>query len=64
MKRQFLTIRAFCDAYGVGRTTTYELINAGKLRRIKVGSRTLIPGEDAEAWKAGLLQVQADEAAT
>ncbi len=29
-------------ALGIGRTTTYRLIDSGKLERVKIGSRTLI----------------------
>lgn len=53
MKR-FLSIRAFCDAYGVGRTRTYDLIAAGKLQAVKNGPRTMIDAESAEQWAASL----------
>jgi hypothetical protein len=53
MKR-FLSIRAFCDAYCVGRTRTYELIAAGKLQAVKNGPRTMIDVESAEQWAASL----------
>ena len=53
MKR-LLSIRSFCDAYGVGRTRTYDLIAAGKLRAVKNGPRTMIDVESAEAWAASL----------
>ena len=33
-------------ALGVGRSTVYKLLNAGSLRRIKLGSRTLISYQD------------------
>ena len=47
-KRAF-RIDEFCAAYGLGRTTTYELIKAGKLRSILVGGRRLIHKDAAEA---------------
>lgn len=53
MKR-FISIRAFCDAYGVGRTRTYDLIAAGKLQAVKNGPRTMIDVESAEQWAASL----------
>jgi hypothetical protein len=53
MKR-FISIRAFCDAYGVGRTRTYDLIAAGRLQAVKNGPRTMIDAESAEAWAASL----------
>ena len=53
MKR-FISIRGFCDAYGVGRTRTYDLIAAGKLQAVKNGPRTMIDVDSAEAWAASL----------
>jgi len=40
------TVPVACQRLGVGRTTIYELIKAGELRTLKIGSRTLIPDED------------------
>ena len=45
-----LTITNFCDLYDLSRTTAYDLIIAGKLDGRKVGKRTLISRESAEAW--------------
>ena len=52
-------IREFCRRYGIGRTVAYKEISAGRLRAVKVGRRTLITQEAAEAWLAMLPQVQA-----
>jgi excisionase family DNA binding protein len=52
-KRAF-SIPEFCLLYGVCRTTVYEEIRAGRLRAVKVGRRTLILVDDAEAWLAAL----------
>ena len=62
MQKKMLTIRDFGASYGPSRTRTYELFQQGKLRRVKFGTRTYIPIEDAEAWRDELLQAQADEA--
>ena len=35
--------------YGLGRTKTYDLIKAGKLRTVLVGGRRLVPKDAAEA---------------
>ena len=43
-------IEEFCRRYGVGRTTAYAEMKAGRLRRRKVGRRSIIAEEDAEAW--------------
>ena len=37
-----LTIRDTSKAAGFGKTTTYKLINEGKLSSIKIGRRTLV----------------------
>jgi hypothetical protein len=43
-------IEEFCGRYSVGRTTAYAEMKAGRLRRRKVGKRSIIAQEDAEAW--------------
>ena len=45
--------------FGVGRTTVYSEINAGRLRARKVGSRTLIATGDAENWLQSLPLIEA-----
>lgn len=52
-KRAF-TVEEFMASYGLGRTTTYEEINAGRLKALKLGRKTLIPRDSADAWLAGL----------
>lgn len=37
------TINGSCRRLGIGRTLMYDLIKQGKLRSIKLGTRTLIP---------------------
>jgi len=37
-----VTIDGAKQALGIGHTKLYELINAGKLRTVKVGRRTLV----------------------
>jgi excisionase family DNA binding protein len=43
-----LTIREALRATGIGKTTLYKLIDDGKVRRVKVGKRTLIVFEDLQ----------------
>lgn len=52
-----LSIEEFSTCYGVGRSTTYEEIKAGRLRARKVGKRTVIGVEDAEKWLSDLPSV-------
>ena len=47
-----LTIEQFSAEYGPGFTRVYEMMGSGELAAIKVGKRTLIRREDAEAWLA------------
>lgn len=56
LEKRLLSVKDFSRLYGPGRSSTYELIATGELRRVKVGTRTFIPTEDAEAWRARLLE--------
>ena len=51
------TVKQFCADYSVGKTLTYAEINAGRLRAVKVGFKTLILHEDSEAWARSLPEV-------
>ncbi|MEP6967566.1 MAG: helix-turn-helix domain-containing protein [Pseudomonadota bacterium] len=42
-------VKDFCRIYGVSRSTTYNLIAAGKLRSVRIAGRRLIPTDAAEA---------------
>ena len=52
--REFYTIALFCRRYCIGKTATYQLINAGRVKAVKHGVRTLIPRVSAEAWAHSL----------
>jgi len=51
---RLLSIDLFVARYGIGKTTVYRLIAAGKLRALKVGTRTVIPEDAAEQWLENL----------
>ena len=53
-QRAAYSIREFCGRYGIGRSATYEEIRSGRLAAVKVGGRTLIMKEAAEAWARSL----------
>jgi hypothetical protein len=57
-----MSIADFCRRYGVGRTTAYEEIRAGRLRARKCGKRTAIGDRDAEDWWLHLPVVAPDTA--
>jgi hypothetical protein len=54
--RRTHTIAEFCRRYSVGRTLAYAEMKAGRLRFCKVGRRTLIRVDDAEAWSISTRQ--------
>ena len=43
-------IKSFCKAFNVSRSFAYEEMKVGRLRRVKVGRRTLIPRPYALEW--------------
>ena len=49
-----LGISEAARAAGVGRSTVFEEINAGRLKARKAGRRTLILRDDLAAWLANL----------
>ena len=61
-----MSIRDFGRSYGIGHTKIYEEINAGRLRALKVGKRTLISADAAEDWLNALpvIYEAVDEAAS
>lgn len=49
-RQRAMSIARFSEDYGIGRTKVYEELNSGQLRGRKIGTRTLISEDDAEAW--------------
>ena len=49
-RQRAMSIAAFCERYGPGRTKAYEEIRSGRLRARKMGKRTIITEDDAEDW--------------
>ena len=50
-EQRLLSIKDFGRQFGPGKSTTYELIHSGELEIVKVGTRSFIPVEIAEAWR-------------
>jgi DNA binding domain, excisionase family len=50
------TIPDACAAIGVSRSMLYELIGAGEIRTIKIGTRTLVPASELAAFVERKLQ--------
>jgi excisionase family DNA binding protein len=47
--RRALSVKDFCAAYSLSRTTVYELIRDGKLPDVRIGAKRIIPVDAAEA---------------
>ncbi|MBW8296182.1 helix-turn-helix domain-containing protein [Sphingopyxis sp.] len=47
------TISEFCQISGLGRTTVYMHINAGRLKTRMVGGRRLIPADSGRQFLLG-----------
>jgi excisionase family DNA binding protein len=45
-----ISVEEAAKALGVNRSTTYELLAAGELPRVKVGRRTLVPVRALSVW--------------
>lgn len=44
------SIAEFCQLVSLGRSKVYEELKSGRLGKVKVGRRTLIPASEAMAW--------------
>lgn len=53
-EKRVLSVDEFGAMYGYGRTTTYELLNKGRIQAVKDGRKTLILRDSAEAFIASL----------
>ena len=47
---ELFTIPEFCAAANIGRTNAYRLINAGQLKAVKIGKKTLISRASLQEW--------------
>jgi excisionase family DNA binding protein len=45
-----MTVAEFCDWAKIGKTFLYGEANAGRLKLHKIGAKTIIKRENAEAW--------------
>ena len=44
------SVAEFCQLVSLGRSLVYEELKSGRLGKVKVGRRTLIPATEAMAW--------------
>jgi len=45
-----LTVNAFCEALSIGRTLFYERVRLGEIKVVKIGTRTLVPIGEVQAF--------------
>lgn len=57
-----LTIRAFCEEYGLSRSTAYRLHHRGEVPHVHIGRAVRIRREDAERWYESLVDEANDNA--
>lgn len=48
------SVAEFCQLVSLGRSRVYEELKSGRLGKVKVGRRTLIPASEAMAWLSRL----------
>lgn len=56
-----ITVRIFCEEYGVSRSTAYRLRDRGEVPHVKIGRSTRIRREDAERWYQSLVDSAAND---
>lgn len=54
MDEKTFTVNQFIDTFKVGRTTTYQEIDSGRLKTYKVGRRRYISSHAATEWQRRL----------
>lgn len=52
--RLFLTIKEAKEQLRIGHTRIYQLMNSGKIEKVKLGRKTLIPCESVDSYVASL----------
>lgn len=57
------SIAETCQALGVKTTTVYDLIASGRLKKVKLGARSLVPADSLHALVASLTDSEAKDAA-
>lgn len=53
LARRAYGVREFCSAFGLSRSTVYNLMAEGRLKTVRVAGRRLIPADAAEALLRG-----------
>lgn len=56
-----ITVKIFCDEYGISRSTAYRLRDRGEVPHVKIGRAVRIRREDAEHWYQSLVESAAND---
>lgn len=59
--RRILSVEEFLDWSGISRWKFYDLVKQKAIRPRKIGSRTVIPIEEAERWLSELPESGSDQ---
>jgi excisionase family DNA binding protein len=59
MDNRALSLKEFCDQYGICLATAYAHIRSGKLRAVKLGRKTRLLPDDVRAFVASLPEFRA-----
>lgn len=62
-RAEYLTVKAACDTYSIGRTSCYRLLSEGRISAVKLGGKTLIPVSSLDRYFASLPAYQPGGAA-
>jgi excisionase family DNA binding protein len=54
MDDRVLSVKEFCDRYGICLATAYTMFRTGKVRAVKLGRRTVLLASDVRAWEESL----------
>jgi hypothetical protein len=52
--KEAFSIREFCARYSICRDSFYREVRRGRLRALKLGKKTIVLRDDADAWAASL----------
>lgn len=56
-----ITVKQFCDEYGISRSTAYRLRDRGEVPHVKIGRATRIRREVVEQWYQSLAEIAAND---
>lgn len=48
------SVRAFCKAFDIGRSTFYSMVKAGELKPSKIGGKTIVTEEERQRFSERL----------